>query len=91
MSFQWGVPRVHVITIIASRSGLRELLKKHPDIAVTVGSIDDTVNDDGVVLPGLGDAGDRLFGTAQLEVDGDDEEALVHPTKRKRAQSVDQS
>lgn len=88
---KWGVPRVHVITILASRSGLRELLKNHPDIAVTVGSIDDTVNDDGVVLPGLGDAGDRLFGTAQLEVDGDDEEALVHPTKRKRAQSVDQS
>lgn len=89
-SVKWGVPKVHVITIIASRSGLKELLKAHPEIMVTVGTIDETVNDDGFVLPGLGDAGERLFGTSQLEME-DDEEALVHPTKRKRTPSVDRT
>jgi uracil phosphoribosyltransferase len=88
---QWGVPKVHVITIIASRSGLKELLKKHPEISVTVGTIDETVNSDGVVLPGLGDSGDRLFSTSGKAYDmEEDDESLVHPTKRKRVMSVEQ-
>jgi len=57
------------------------------------------VNDDGIVLPGLGDAGDRLFGTNDPNSvagtggtmggdDEEDEEELVHPSKRKRSLSV---
>lgn len=84
---QWGVPKVHVITIVASKSGLKELLKAHPEISVTVGTIDET-NDDGELVPGLGDAGDRLFGTVH---EMEDDQALVHPTKRRRTESVDQA
>jgi uracil phosphoribosyltransferase len=84
---KWGVPKVHVITIIASRSGLKELLKAHPGISVTVGTIDET-NDAGALVPGLGDAGDRLFGTVH---EMEDDQALVHPTKRRRTESVDQA
>jgi hypothetical protein len=47
---QWGVPKVHVITIVASKSGLKELIKAHPEISVTVGIIDET-NDDGELCP----------------------------------------
>jgi len=68
-------------------------LEAHPDISVTVGTVDADVNDDGVVLPGLGDAGDRLFGTYEHarysdDEDGDGEdESLLHPSKRKRTAS----
>jgi uracil phosphoribosyltransferase len=82
---KWGVPKVHVITIIASRSGLKELLRAHPEISVTVGTIDET-NDAGILVPGLGDAGDRLFGTIH---EMEDDQALVHPTKRRRTESID--
>lgn len=63
---------------------MSELLRYHPDVHVTVGHIDDKLNEDGDVLPGLGDAGDRLFGTPMIN----DEEELVHPSKRKRTMSM---
>jgi uracil phosphoribosyltransferase len=73
------------MSVIASKSGLSELLKYHPDVHVTVGTIDEELNADGDLVPGLGDAGDRLFGTPIME---EDEEELVHPSKRKRTMSV---
>jgi len=82
---QWGVKEIHVLSVLASSKGLSELLKYHPDVHVTVGHIDDKLNDDGDIVPGLGDAGDRLFGTPQIA----DEEELVHPSKRKRTMSTD--
>ncbi|KAL7481157.1 hypothetical protein ACHAW6_006841 [Cyclotella cf. meneghiniana] len=82
---KWGVSRIHVISVIASEKGLSELLKSHPDIHVTLGHIDDELNADGDVMPGLGDSGDRLFGTGPLL---EDEEELVHPSKRKRTGSL---
>uniref|UniRef100_A0A7S2MFT6 uracil phosphoribosyltransferase n=1 Tax=Helicotheca tamesis TaxID=374047 RepID=A0A7S2MFT6_9STRA len=78
---KWGVPKIHVISVIASKPGLEEFLKSHPDVLVTVGHVDDELRDDGTIIPGLGDAGDRLFGTPML----DDDEALLHPSKRKRS------
>ena len=81
---QWGVAQIHVLSVIASRRGLSELLRHHPDVRVTVGCVDDRLSEDGDVLPGLGDAGDRLYGTPTI----DDEEELVHPSKRKRTMSV---
>lgn len=82
---KWGVPEIHVVSVIASKKGLSELLKYHPDVHVTVGTIDEELNADGDLVPGLGDAGDRLFGTPIME---EDEEDLVHPSKRKRTMSV---
>ena len=75
------------MTVIASPEGLKTLLESHHDLQITVGTIDDQLNDKGKVLPGLGDSGDRQFRTPLL--DEDDEEALLHHSKRKRSASVD--
>ena len=56
---QWGVSKVHLLTVIASREGLKTLIESHPDLQITVGTIDDKLSDKGKVLPGLGDSGDR--------------------------------
>jgi uracil phosphoribosyltransferase len=77
------VSEIHVLSVIASKRGLSELLKRHPDVHVTLGVIDDMLSDEGDVLPGLGDAGDRLFGTGEIG----EEDELVHVSKRKRTMS----
>lgn len=79
--FQWGVPKIHVITVIASRQGLKKICDTHADVIITAGVVDEVVNEKGMVIPGLGDSGDRQFGTALM----DDEEYLMHPSKRKRS------
>jgi hypothetical protein len=63
----------------------------HPDVYVTVGMVDDGLTSTGIVLPGLGDCGDRLFGTqnAPPETDGVDNDLVVPPDKRKRSNSVE--
>jgi len=95
---QWGVSTIHVLSVIASRKGLSELLKYHPDVHVTIGHVDEALNEEGDLVPGLGDAGDRLFGTTHpsiLEGGGEDgseeleDQELVHFSKRKRTMSVD--
>lgn len=89
---KWGVSTIHVLSVIASRKGLSELLKHHPDVHVTIGHVDEVLNDDGDLVPGLGDAGDRLFGTTHptiLEEDEEKDQELVHFSKRKRTMSVD--
>ena len=83
-NLKWGVSEIHVLSVIASKKGLSELLKYHPDVHITIGHIDEKLNDEGDLVPGLGDAGDRLFGTPMI----DDEEELVHPSKRKRSGSL---
>mmetsp|Transcript_9325 Transcript_9325/g.15865 ORF Transcript_9325/g.15865 Transcript_9325/m.15865 type:complete len:292 (-) Transcript_9325:313-1188(-) len=80
---RWGVPQIHVMSVIASKVGLSELLKYHPDVRVTIVTVDEELSEDGNLVPGLGDAGDRLFGTNE-----EDEEDLVHISKRKRTMSV---
>jgi len=79
---KWGVEKIHVISVVASKSGLEKLVETHPDIKVTVGQVDKDLNENGVIIPGLGDAGDRLFGT---HIDEEDEEDLMHQSKRKRS------
>jgi uracil phosphoribosyltransferase len=79
---KWGAPTIHVVCVIASRPGLKELTELHPHIHVTVGTVDETLTEDGLVLPGLGDAGDRLYKTHL-----DDDEDLLHPSKRSRSAS----
>lgn len=82
--FQWGVPEIHVIAVLGSRTGLQSILDKHPDVYFSLAAVDDKVTDDGELLPGMGDAGDRQFGTATVY---EDEEELMHPSRRKRTLS----
>lgn len=60
---QAGCPRIKGLFLVAAPQGLRRLEEAHPDIEVYVAAIDETLDANGYILPGLGDAGDRLFGT----------------------------
>ncbi|MBB3007730.1 uracil phosphoribosyltransferase [Cupriavidus alkaliphilus] len=58
-----GVTTMKYVCLIASRPGLRALRTAHPDVGIVTAAIDDTLNEHGYIVPGLGDAGDRLYGT----------------------------
>ena len=58
-----GCRQVKCLFLVAAPEGLRALEAAHPDIEVYVAAIDERLNEDAYILPGLGDAGDRLFGT----------------------------
>jgi uracil phosphoribosyltransferase len=61
---KWGVSKVKFVGIIGSPQGIQKLHENHPDIPIHLAAIDESLNDIGYILPGLGDAGDRQFGTA---------------------------
>ena len=58
-----GCTHIKFMCIIAAPEGLEALCKAHPDIDVYVGSLDERLNENAYIVPGLGDAGDRIFGT----------------------------
>ena len=58
-----GIPRLCYVGIIAAPYGLLKLSQTHPDIDIYIAALDERLNDVGYILPGLGDAGDRQFGT----------------------------
>jgi uracil phosphoribosyltransferase len=58
-----GIPRLSYVCIIAAPYGLLKLSQTHPDIDIYIAALDESLNDKGYILPGLGDAGDRQFGT----------------------------
>ncbi|WP_201366582.1 uracil phosphoribosyltransferase [Dictyobacter formicarum] len=58
-----GIPRLSYLGIIAAPYGLLRLAQAHPDIDIYVAALDESLNDLGYIVPGLGDAGDRQFGT----------------------------
>lgn len=58
-----GAKHIKFASIIAAPEGIKMLSEKHPDIQIYCGSIDRELNEHGYILPGLGDAGDRIFGT----------------------------
>ncbi len=60
---QWGANRIKFVGILAAPEGIAALQTAHPDVPIYVAAIDETLNDRGYILPGLGDAGDRQFGT----------------------------
>ncbi|MCL5946725.1 MAG: uracil phosphoribosyltransferase [Chloroflexi bacterium] len=60
---RWGICHIHFIGVIGSPEGVYRLSQHHPDVAITLAAIDDHLNDSGFIVPGLGDAGDRQFGT----------------------------
>ena len=58
-----GVKKIKFLCMIAAPEGIKRLQTEHPDIQIYVASLDEKLNDKGYILPGLGDAGDRIFGT----------------------------
>jgi len=58
-----GCTQVKVLCLVAAPEGIRRMEAAHPEVEIFVAAVDDGLNDRGYILPGLGDAGDRLFGT----------------------------
>jgi uracil phosphoribosyltransferase len=58
-----GATRIRFMCLVAAPEGVRRLAREHPDVVVYCASLDRGLNEQGYILPGLGDAGDRLFGT----------------------------
>ena len=58
-----GVRNIHFLCIIAAPEGVEAMKENHPDVDVYIGSLDEGLNSHGYIVPGLGDAGDRIFGT----------------------------
>lgn len=58
-----GCKRIKLMSIIGAPEGVSKVAETHPDVQVYVSTLDRCLNDNGYILPGLGDAGDRLFGT----------------------------
>ena len=60
---KWGVNKIKYVGILAAPEGIERLHRAHPDVAIHIAAIDQGLNEHGFILPGLGDAGDRQFGT----------------------------
>jgi len=60
---RWGVKRIKFMGIIGAPEGIHEVHRRHPDIPLYLAAIDEKLNENGYIVPGLGDAGDRQFGT----------------------------
>jgi len=60
---RWGAERIRFVGIIGARAGVEHLHSVHPDVPIYLAALDEKLNDNGFIVPGLGDAGDRMFGT----------------------------
>lgn len=58
-----GCKNIHFMCIIAAPEGVEAMKQAHPDVDMYIGALDEKLNDHGYIVPGLGDAGDRIFGT----------------------------
>jgi len=58
-----GVTTIHQVSFVAAPEGIKRVHEKFPNVKITVGAIDDHLNEHAYIVPGLGDAGDRIFGT----------------------------
>eukprot|EP01041_Mallomonas_annulata_P008074 gene8074-16569_t len=99
---KWGAKRIIIIATCGSEMGVGKVLQQHPDVKVVIGALDKNLNADGYALPGIGDAGDRLFGTPidedhpflahNIPIDlGQTEESQMHAQSgngRKRSLSI---
>ena len=59
----YGCKHIKLMNLIGAPEGVAAVQKAHPDVEIFVGAIDEKLNDHGYIVPGLGDAGDRIFGT----------------------------
>lgn len=60
---RWGASRIKYVGLIAAPEGVKALHEAHPDVPMHVASLDERLNEIGFIVPGLGDAGDRMYGT----------------------------
>lgn len=60
---RWGVRKIKFVGIIGAPEGIGAMQKAHPDVPIFLAAVDDHLNEHGYIVPGLGDAGDRQFGT----------------------------
>ncbi|MGC8782236.1 MAG: uracil phosphoribosyltransferase, partial [Anaerolineae bacterium] len=60
---KWGAQRIKYVGIIGAPEGIARLHNAHPDVAIHLAAVDERLNEIGYIVPGLGDAGDRQFGT----------------------------
>ena len=58
-----GCTNIKLMVLLAAPEGIEHLQKPHPDVDIYCGAVDDHLNEHGYIVPGLGDAGDRIFGT----------------------------
>ncbi|KPL88737.1 uracil phosphoribosyltransferase [Levilinea saccharolytica] len=61
---RWGAKKIKFVGLIAAPEGIQAMQSAHPDVPIYVAHIDERLNEHGYIVPGLGDAGDRQFGTA---------------------------
>jgi uracil phosphoribosyltransferase len=62
---RWGAVRIKLLNLIAAPEGVKTVADAHPDVAIHCAALDRQLNERGYILPGLGDAGDRQFGTGR--------------------------
>lgn len=60
---EYGVKQIKLMNILAAPEGIKQVQNDHPDVEIYCASVDEKLNDHGYIIPGLGDAGDRIFGT----------------------------
>ncbi len=58
-----GIKNIRFLCLIAAPEGKKKLEEAHPDVDLYIGAMDECLNEQGYILPGLGDAGDRIYGT----------------------------
>lgn len=58
---RWGAKRIVVIAAIGARPGVEKLLEAHPSVDIFIGQLDEVLSAEGMIIPGVGDAGDRQF------------------------------
>ena len=58
-----GAKRIKLMCVIGAPEGVEKMQKDHPDVDIYIAALDDHLNENGYIVPGLGDAGDRIFGT----------------------------
>ncbi|MDR0287429.1 MAG: uracil phosphoribosyltransferase, partial [Clostridiales bacterium] len=60
-----GIKNIKLMSLIGARPGINRLVKDYPDVEIYCAAVDEVLNEYGYIMPGLGDAGDRLFGTTK--------------------------
>ena len=83
----WGAKKIIVVAVLGSEDGIKQLRESHPDVKIFIGAIDNKLTGDGLLLPGLGDCGDRLFGTPQDE----EKEPVDSSPKKKLRLCIDEN
>jgi uracil phosphoribosyltransferase len=64
---RWGAVRIKLVNLIAAPEGVKAVTEAHPDVHIYCAALDRQLNEKGYILPGLGDAGDRQFGTGRTD------------------------